>query len=64
MEAFPFPNSKEEHCWKSVVQASMSSGQLKATLDSVEGDTAIRWDLIDYVSPFSFLPTELIQFVL
>ena len=64
MEAFPFPNSKEECCWKSIVQASTSSGQLKATLDSVEGDTTVKWDLIDYVSPFSFSPTKLIQFVL
>ena len=54
MEAFPFPNNKEELCWTSLIQAAAASGELKATMDSVKGNTNIKRDLIDYVN--SILP--------
>ena len=54
MEAFPFPNNKEELCWTSLIQVAAASGELKATMDSVKGNTNIKRDLIDYVN--SILP--------
>ncbi|KIM56414.1 hypothetical protein SCLCIDRAFT_29648 [Scleroderma citrinum Foug A] len=49
VEAFLFPNNKEELCWTSLIQAAAASGELKATMDSVKGNTNIKRDLINYV---------------
>ena len=62
-KAFPFLNKKEELCWRSVVEAAARSETLQATLNSIEGDVAIKRDLIDYVSLFYFLLTVPFDFV-
>ena len=57
VEAFPFPNNKEELCWTSLIQVAAASGELKATVDSVKGNTNIKRDLINYVNsnlPFDY----------
>ena len=63
LEAFPFANTKEELCWRLVVEAAARSQTLQATLNSITDNVAIKRDLIDYVSPLYFLLTELIDFI-
>ena len=50
VEAFPFPNSKEELCWTSLIQVVTASEDLKAAMDTVKGNMNIKRDLINYVN--------------
>ncbi|KIM54108.1 hypothetical protein SCLCIDRAFT_137455, partial [Scleroderma citrinum Foug A] len=49
IEAFPFPNQKEDICWTCLELATKNSEEMKNTLRSAEGDTMTKRDLIDYV---------------
>src|SRR5207245_441383 len=57
VEAFPSTNDKERLCWKSLIQATSNSEELKDKLNSVGGDTQMKRDLIDYIS-FVFIFTH------
>lgn len=49
IEAFLFPNQKEDICWTCLELATKNSEEMKNTLRSAEGDMMTKRDLIDYV---------------
>jgi len=49
-EAFPLSINKEDLAWECLVKASRGSEEMTATLESLEGNSSLKSQLIDYVS--------------